>query len=124
MKHLKNYIKKSKVTNGTFYHGSYFLTRDSKELNLPLWITKSKLNSIHFSVSMKYDEVTKKNKFVGQQSDVIGYVYTLEISNADIDEMKFNEFVLNSGDIIINKIEEVKVSGKSFVKLPKIVREI
>jgi hypothetical protein len=98
MKHLKNYIKKSKVTNGTFYHGSYFLTR---ELNLPLWITKSKLNSIHFSVSMKYDEVTKKNKFVGQQSDVIGYVYTLEISNADIDEMKFNEFVLNSGDIII-----------------------
>jgi hypothetical protein len=124
MKHLKNYINKSKVTDGTFYHGSYFLTRDAKDLNLPLWITKSKLNAIHFSVSMKYDEVTKKNKFVGQQSDVIGYVYTLEISNADIDEMKFNEFVLNSGDIIISKIEEVKVSGNSFVKLPKIVREI
>jgi hypothetical protein len=124
MKHLKNYINKSKVTDGIFYHGSYFLTRDVKELNLPLWITKSKLNAIHFSVSMKYDEVTKKNKFVGQQSDVIGYVYTLEISNADIDEMKFNEFVLNSGDIIISKIEEVKVSGDSFVKLPKIVREI
>jgi len=74
---------------------------------------------------MKYDEVTKKNKFVGQQSDVTGYVYTLEISNADIDEMKFNEFIINSGDIIINKIEEVKVSGSnSLVKLPKIIREI
>lgn len=127
MKHIEgfNEAKKVKVTNGTFYHGSYFLTKDVKEFKLPLWITKSKLNAIHFSVSMKYDEVSKKNKFVGQQSDVTGYVYTLEISNADIDEMKFNEFIINSGDIVINKIEEVKVSGSnSMVKLPKIIREI
>lgn len=125
MKYLKSYIKKSKVTNGTFYHGSYFLTRDAKELNLPLWITTSKLSAIHFSVSMKYDEVSKINKYVGAQSDAVGYVYTLEISDADMDIKKYGEHILNSGNIKIIKIEEVKVSGtNSFTKLPKITKEI
>ena len=103
------FLNEGKNTSIKGYHGSKSLIEDFR---FPLFLSTDKFRAASFAVHMNWNEKTGRNEYWALKGGEEGYLYHIRVDNPVFKKWKGgtkDEFIIESGDITILKVENVGV---------------